>query len=56
MNACKSKIREYKKRLELCTDNEEQKHFQYQIEQEKIKLESFELLSALSEKVSRKYE
>lgn len=56
MNACKSKIREYKKHLEICTDDEERQHFQYQIEQEKIKLESFELLSALSEKVRGKYE
>lgn len=56
LNNCKSNIRNYKKILELCTDEEERNHFQYQIKQEQIKLESFELLLSLSEKMRGKYE
>lgn len=56
LNNCKSNIRYYKKVLELCTDKEEQNHLKYQIKQEQIKLESFELLLSLSEKVRGKYE
>lgn len=56
LNNCKSNIKYYKKVLKLCTDTEKQNHLKYQIEQEQIKLESFELLLSLSEKVRGKYE
>lgn len=56
MNTCKSKIRNYKKSLSFCTNEEEKNHLQYQLKQEEIKLESFELLFSLSKKVREKYE
>ena len=56
LNNCKLSIRNYKKTLELSSDEEERNYLKYQIQQEKIKLESFELLLSLSEKVREKYE
>lgn len=56
INNSKYNIRNYKKILEITSDEEEKNHLYYLIKQEEIKLESFELLLSLSEKLRGKYE
>lgn len=56
INNSKLNIRNYKKELESSSDEEERNHLYYLIKQEKIKLESYELLLSLSEKLRGKYE
>ena len=52
----KAKIKKIKNQISSCHDKDLKIHLYYQLQQEEIKLESFELLLALYQKVGKSYE
>ena len=52
---CKYRISKYQNKLSYCANDEQRNHFAYQLRQEQIKLEGFELLWELSQKVGGNY-
>ena len=52
----KALITKYQKQIKNCYDEDLKQHLKYQLKQEQIKLESYELLLSLNEKVGRNYE
>ena len=53
---CKSRITKYQNQRKNCFNAELKNHLDYQLRQEQLKLESFELLYALSQKVGEHYQ
>ena len=52
----KALITKYKNQIANCFDEDLKKSLQYKLNQEQLKLESFELLLSLNQKVNHKYE
>ena len=52
----KALITKYQKQIKKCYDEDLKQHLIYQLTQEQIKLESYELLLSLNKKVGRNYE
>ena len=52
---CKSRISKYQNQINYCSNEEQKNHLNYQLKQEQIKLEGFELLWELSQKVGGNY-
>lgn len=48
---CKCRISNYQNKLNYCSNDEQRNHLSYQLKQEQIKLEGFELLLELAKKV-----
>lgn len=53
---CKALITKYQNQISNCFDEDLKNSLQYKLNQEQLKLESFELLLSLNQKVSRNYE
>ena len=53
---CKSRIKKYQNQRNNCFNDDLKKHLEYQLQQEQLKLESFELLLDLSQKVGEHYQ
>lgn len=53
---CKALITKYQNQLTNCYNEDLKRHLKYQLQQEQIKLESYELLLDLYKKVGRAYE
>ena len=52
----KALITKYQNQINNCFDEDLKQHLKYQLKQEQIKLESYELLLSLNKKVGRNYE
>ena len=52
----KALITKYKNQIANCFDEDLKNFLQYKLNQEQLKLESFELLLSLNKKVNHKYE
>lgn len=52
----KTLITKYKNQIANCFDEDLKNSLQYKLNQEQLKLESFELLLSLNQKVNHKYE
>ena len=52
---CKCRISKYQNKINYCSNDEQRNHYAYQLKQEQIKLEGFELLLELSQKVGGNY-
>ena len=52
----KALITKYQKQINNCYDEELKQHLKYQLKQEQLKLESYELLLSLNKKIGRNYE
>lgn len=53
---CKSRIKKYQNQRNNCFTDDLKQHLDYQLRQEQLKLESFELLLDLSQKVGEHYQ
>ena len=53
---CKSRIKKYQNQSRNCFNDDLKQHLDYQLRQEQLKLESFELLLDLSQKVGEHYQ
>lgn len=53
---CKALITKYQNQLTNCYNEDLKRHLEYQLTQEQLKLESYELLLDLYKKVGRAYE
>ena len=52
----KALITKYQKQINNCYDEDLKQHLKYQLKQEQLKLESYELLLSLNKTVGRNYE